>query len=370
MIRIMLIDDEKPAIDELIFFLKDYSMNEIRTYSNPALALKEIAEFHPHIIFVDIDMPQMSGLEFAEKIREFNDEISIIFVTAYSQYALEAYKVHPEDYFLKPINEVYFHKTMRRILQKLQASIDTEKKENNVRVQCFGKFEVYDGNGEQIKFATKKTRELFAYFLTKVDRVIYRDELLFQLFPGTNPEKALNNFYVSLHRLRKGLEQSNITKEDITITENGITYIREGVCPYVDLCRLVTKTKLQEEQWLSMVQSRLEEYSNDLFPNLDFEWLDEEKKWLEVQVEALLLKLSLIYEQGEDYTNSEQILLRLLDINPDSTEAHEALLNLYQLTNNKSSYRGLYKKYVRLMEAEYGGSIEMGYVEFYRKIIK
>ncbi len=366
--KIMIIDDEKPALDELCFFLKDYPVKEIKTYMNPLTAVKEIAGFRPDIVFIDIELPQMNGIDFGDEVRSVNQSTCIVFVSAYSQYALEAYRVHPSDYVIKPINASYFQNTMKHIMHVLTL----RKKENEgslPRIQCFGKLEVYDKNGRPVKFATKKTKELLAFYLVNTDRIIYRNELLMQLFPGTNPEKALNNFYVSLHRLRKALELSGLERDEIIITENGISFIKEGVCPYVDLRRTIINNVSAEASFLNRMQRFLELYKNDLLIDLDFVWLDEERKWLEVQMETILLKMAGLYEKQGEKEQEEIVLQKLIEMNPYSQEGYEAMLNLYRAIGNKSDYRIVYKKYAKLMQEEWKENIEKVYADYYKNIL-
>lgn len=277
--RVMIIDDEIPAIDEITYFLEGYPIKEIKSFQNPILALAEVESFKPNLIFVDIEMPQLKGIDFAVKLREINEKCSLIFVTAYTEYALEAYKVRPTDYILKPIDEKYFNKKMEYVIG-IWKGIEKELKPQ--KIECFGKFRVLDMENEEIKFATKKTKELFAYFIAKIDSVIYRDELIMELFPITDPEKALNNFYVTLYRLRKALEISGLSREDIVITENGISKISEGVCPYVDLNRILNKGPVDKD--IEKIRSFLNENKGSLFADIDFHWADDARYYFEAKI--------------------------------------------------------------------------------------
>ncbi|WP_025144431.1 LytR/AlgR family response regulator transcription factor [Pedobacter jeongneungensis] len=115
-LKCVIIDDEPFAIkllSEQIDTL-DY-LTLYKTYTNPLTALAEIQEHEQiDILFVDIDMPQLSGIDLASKL---STKVShIIFTTAYPQFALEAFGVHAADYLLKPIEPAKFIVCTNRIL--------------------------------------------------------------------------------------------------------------------------------------------------------------------------------------------------------------------------------------------------------------
>ena len=104
--KIWLIDDEQPCLDELVWLLKEYPDLELAGMdTNPLRALETLSHSPVDALFLDIDMPKLDGLELALRIQEKCPGIIVIFVTAYAQYALEAYKVHPVDFLLKPVKQ-------------------------------------------------------------------------------------------------------------------------------------------------------------------------------------------------------------------------------------------------------------------------
>lgn len=78
---------------------------EIMSFQHAADALKEVAEngITPNAVFTDIEMPGMNGLELAARLKTINPRIRIIFTTGYTEYAVEAFRVHAHGYVLKPL---------------------------------------------------------------------------------------------------------------------------------------------------------------------------------------------------------------------------------------------------------------------------
>ena len=98
----MIVDDEPLAASLLEGYVKNTSFLQLGgTYNSAVDALRHIKEERPHLVFLDIQMPELSGTEFAKIIPS---ETKIIFTTAFNQYAIDGYKVNAIDYLLKPIS--------------------------------------------------------------------------------------------------------------------------------------------------------------------------------------------------------------------------------------------------------------------------
>ncbi|MEW9123807.1 MAG: LytTR family DNA-binding domain-containing protein [Thermotaleaceae bacterium] len=118
MLKVILIDDEKVALRELKYILNQYGEIQILgAFSDPVEALKEIPRLNPDVIFLDIEMPEVSGFAVAEQIVEFNIVPYIVFVTAYDEYAIKAFEVSAIDYILKPISPKRIGKAIEKLVK-------------------------------------------------------------------------------------------------------------------------------------------------------------------------------------------------------------------------------------------------------------
>lgn len=112
--KVLLIDDEAPARQLLREYLEDYpSLIIVGEANNGVDALRLIQEFRPELLFLDVQMPGMTGLELIQRLDELPQ---IIFSTAYDQYALRAFELNAVDYLLKPYTKKRFAKAIERIL--------------------------------------------------------------------------------------------------------------------------------------------------------------------------------------------------------------------------------------------------------------
>lgn len=119
MIRAVLIDDELQSSKSLSIKLAaaatDVKVQAV--FDKPEQALIFLAEAKPHVIFLDIEMPGLNGFRFLEQLGESPSEI--IFVTAYSEYVLQALRVSAFDYLLKPVDKRDLEDTLIRLQQRL-----------------------------------------------------------------------------------------------------------------------------------------------------------------------------------------------------------------------------------------------------------
>ena len=171
--RILLVDDEELQLLRLTEAVKKAMPNEsgFLSYTNPVLAWEENKETPVDIAFLDVDMPVINGILLAKKLKTVNPQVNVIFVTAYNEYALDAYKLHASGYVTKPVN-----------LEKIQEELDglrypvELKPTKKLQVKCFGNFEVF-ASGVPVKFSRKKSKELFAYLIDREGAAVNVNEL-------------------------------------------------------------------------------------------------------------------------------------------------------------------------------------------------
>ncbi|AXX89678.1 DNA-binding response regulator [Arcobacter suis] len=114
--KIMIVDDESLALSRLKRLLNENGIEDITAFDNPIDALKEITKTKFDAVFLDISMPNITGLELADSIIQLEPKTFIIFQTAYSEFALEAYKSGGMGYLVKPIES----NDIKNILEKIR----------------------------------------------------------------------------------------------------------------------------------------------------------------------------------------------------------------------------------------------------------
>jgi two-component system LytT family response regulator len=125
MIRTILIDDETLARDIVKHYLKDFpNVEVVAECSDGFEGLKAIAQHQPDLIFLDIQMPKISGFEMLELVEK---RPAVIFTTAFDEYAIKAFEVNAVDYLLKPIEQSRFEQAMQKLPAKLAKGDDSQE---------------------------------------------------------------------------------------------------------------------------------------------------------------------------------------------------------------------------------------------------
>lgn len=117
MIKVLIADDEPPARDYLKRMLSNYDFEIVGEASNGKEVIEIFKKERPDVIFLDIEMPEISGMEV---IRKIGRGTLIVFVTAYDEYAVKAFEEGAIDYILKPISRERFDNTVKRIEEKVR----------------------------------------------------------------------------------------------------------------------------------------------------------------------------------------------------------------------------------------------------------
>jgi two-component system, LytTR family, response regulator len=132
-IKALIVDDESTAVKTLSLMIQHYlpQITELETTTDPYEGLLVLERFQPHLLFIDIQMPLMSGFEFIKKLPTI--DFSIIFTTAHDEYAIDAIRLSALDYLLKPIAADELQNAFERFVQKQGSGHAKEQLYQNFR---------------------------------------------------------------------------------------------------------------------------------------------------------------------------------------------------------------------------------------------
>ena len=376
MIKTFIVDDEQPAIDEIEYLLSPYQSVEVSgKYEDPRNALGDLEKGRPDLLFLDIDMPHIKGIELALQIQERLEGATIVFVTAHSNYALEAFSAYPLDYILKPIDEIRFRQTMDLVLDKFSDRLrHRENKKEEIIIHCFGRFEIVrdEQTEDTLTMRSKKMKEIFAYLLQRFEKPVGRDELLDRFFSGHKDKKTINHLHVIIYKLRHTLESFGITREQILIEHDYLLKAAPGVCDYIDFVNFVEQHSTITGQNAREAEKILSSYRGAYLAEEDYHWAEDEREWLGNQYEKLHLKLAHYYAVNEEAVRAEETLLRLLNFDNLNEEGWQALLQLYLAHPDptvQAKYLSVYERYSRMLTREFGTEPEERFKKHYLKMI-
>jgi DNA-binding LytR/AlgR family response regulator len=113
----LVVDDEVPALDELTYLLRTMpAVSSVHAARNPSEALRSLQERRYDVVFLDVRMPSLNGVELANVLGRFASPPVIIFVTAYEEYAVRAFDIGACDYLLKPVSRTRLSTALDRAL--------------------------------------------------------------------------------------------------------------------------------------------------------------------------------------------------------------------------------------------------------------
>ncbi len=225
---IFVVDDEdgvREEIQNIIYTAEPKA--DIRGFKRAADVLEAIKDGKiADVVFSDIEMPGLSGLEFAMKLKNISPDTRVVFVTGYRDYAIEAFKLKAHGYLLKPLSVEDVRDELKYIPEERTESA------GKLVVKCFGHFDVYR-NGEPLIFARKQSKELLAYLIDRNGAACSSQEIANTLWrEGSDNRAEQNRIRVLINDLRNTLKQ--IGMEDVLIREHRELAIRKDMvdCDY------------------------------------------------------------------------------------------------------------------------------------------
>lgn len=156
--KLLVVDDEKLAVESLVQVIqKVLPESEIATFLRPMDAFDYLSVHPVDIAFLDIEMGELSGIALAKKCKDCCPTVNIIFATGYSQYTMDALRLHASGYLMKPVREDDLIVELEN-LRHPPISLSSRR----VRIQAFGDFEIFV-DGRPLKFPRSKCKECLAY---------------------------------------------------------------------------------------------------------------------------------------------------------------------------------------------------------------
>lgn len=211
MMKLVLIDDEYYALKGLEMELSTIDNVEIiGMYDDENRALEDMERLKPDVVFLDIDMPSISGIEMFSLILEKSPHTKIVFVTAYDSYAVKAFELNASDYIVKPVRNDRLIKSIERLMTDKSKNIREEEK--NISINCFGPLSIkVNGSNININWRTKKVEELIAFLSCYKGEFVSKEKIAGTLWPDMDTEKSKSNLYLAYYYLKKQSEENGFT---------------------------------------------------------------------------------------------------------------------------------------------------------------
>ncbi|HYE11564.1 MAG TPA: response regulator [Patescibacteria group bacterium] len=296
--KAVIVDDEYYALQGLKMELESIGGIEIAgMYEDSSKMLDEIKEIQPDIIFLDIEMPQMNGFEFFERLVDTGCVPNIVFVTAYSHYAVKAFEINAIDYIVKPVTKNRLLKTLERIKPEM-----VRESKQKIEISCFRHFSIMkDGKEINTGWRTKKAEELIAYLLCEKGRFVAKEKIAEALWPEQDRESALSNLYMAYYYIKKLESKTNVR---IPIeSERGKMRINAEliVCDMLEFDKLIDAGNRADADERSVYLEKAAELHHGLlFEDSYYTWVNTIQGYYEYRYVELLDNLIAYYKKKSD----------------------------------------------------------------------
>lgn len=351
MLRAVLVDDEPMALDMLEITLRSIGGVEVvGRFINPRAAIAALPPLEADIVLLDIEMPELNGIATAEQMIAICPTIEIIFVTAYSRYAVEAFEANALDYLLKPISQARLRKTMERYIryrgeQKREAVEVLQGSAGGcMYINVMGNVEVYNVDGQLVKWRTRKVKELFAYLWHHQGAPVQRNKIIEDLWADMPNDRVHTTLHTTLYQVRTTFKQLGYPGAVTFANERYRLKLPELKCDLAEL------EQLMEASWASH-ERLVELYRGDYMEEGDYAWAGSKRDQVRSAYIRTLEGRCLEGRCGEEM---EMVLKKLIELEPYAEKYYLPLLQHYGEEGRLVAFRRLYGQMLARFKGELG----------------
>jgi two-component system, LytTR family, response regulator len=270
--------------------------------------LAELAQIDPDVVFLDIEMNGMNGLELCSKVIEICNDVKVVFVTAYSEYAVSAFELNAIDYLLKPVTQERLLNTLKR----LKTPVIAEEAPKSLYFRCLRRFSILlEGKELKLKWRTSKALELIAYLVYEKGIYISKEKIVEALWPELPGESGISKLYLSYYYIKKQEALTGITFP-IESERGKMRIILDDVgCDLIEFEDMLSKCRVLDDNNISLAEQAEKLYIGGLFEDNFYEWSTIAARQMEVAYEELLKKIIDYYKSISNEDKVKQHTLKI-----------------------------------------------------------
>lgn len=367
--KILLVDDEENALGMMELLLSEMKQIEIvGKFADPYEALEAVKKEEViDAVFLDIEMPELSGIELAEEIKSLNRNTEIVFVTAYSDYAVKAFELFTLDYLLKPVLKDRLKITVERLIQRKKKSSPLHP--NKLIVKFLKKFEIYvDDRMHPLNWRTYKVKELCAFFFHHSGKFLDKDLIIDAIWRDTDYEKAKVNFYTCVSYLRKMMK--SIGYNDVII-KNGNGYqllLKDYYSDVESLELLMEDYRFQNQKMNQELLELLEIYEGNYMEENDYEWSRNRREDMKEKYLFTIVQLGNRCLEDGFYKMAISFFKKAIELDPYSEKYYQYLIHTYLKVGQRSEAIKLFHEIKRVIDQEFGVELSFETIQLYESI--
>ncbi|WP_025027826.1 response regulator [Caldalkalibacillus mannanilyticus] len=346
--KAILIDDEKLALDYLQHQLASVATFEIvGKFTDPLEALESMEQLDADIIFLDIHIPEMNGIELAEKIVEKKPEVNIVFVTAHDNFAVKAFELNALDYILKPVRKERLLNTIQRIKQRVETMPDPAfLKTTELHMSMFQQVCLSDGKQDMtsLQWRTTKAQQLFLYLVHQRGKVVSKAEIIELLWEEYEPKKAYAQLYTTIYHVRKTTEVFGSHFRIRNVTE-GYLMTLDGINLDVDeFEQFLEKNLPLAHETISDFEQIMSLYKGEYLQGYDYLWAESERQRLQLLWLRTSLKMVEWYFSVHELEKAMKHCLEICERCPLEEDAYFFLMKIGALMGNRTLVHQYYSR--------------------------
>lgn len=370
--RAILVDDEQSSLDVLEICLCEIGeVTIVGQYTNPLKAINAIETEQVDVVFLDIQMPGLMGLDVARKIKIKAPHVFIIFITAYTDYAIEAFEVNSVDYLLKPFTIERLEQSIKRVRENLVNKQTQHIQNNQPIIQCLGGFFIRlpHENNRLLPWKTNKEKELCAFLIHHASTPIETDVIIDALWPESNIEKAKTYLYTCLSYLRKTLEKNNINAHISRVGKGYLLSINNVTIDTTKFIEITDRLLSEEQLTEQLFQEMCSLYKGEYLERCDFDWAISKKEELQARYIRVLRSAYQCFKDSGNLSLAADSLHQVINILPNSENDAQQLIKLYCSIGMKTEAVKVYQQIEHEMNMNLGLPLRDETLRIYKNLI-
>jgi Response regulator containing CheY-like receiver and SARP domains len=361
MIRVLLVDDEEDALNLMEILLGKIGDVEVAgKFSNPIKALEALDTTAVDAVFLDNQMPGMTGMEAARVIRGKSPRMPIVFTTAYAEYAVEAFEVRSIDYLLKPITMSRLQQTVSRLREAVSAARSLPEESLPPAIRCMGGFSIglpQDGD-KPLPWKINKEKEVCAFLIHHEGKPADTELIVESIWPGHDVKKAKTYLYTCLSYLRRTLQENGVPLS-VEKAGSGFAIRLNGA----ESDAMAFETLLDEMLSAEEPDKRLYDKANRLYrgeymEGCDYGWAASRQEAINAKYIRSLRVMHRHFRSRGETSLAVDCLHRVLAIAPDSEADGRELIRLNLEAGNRHEALHVYRRLEEVVRGQLGLELE------------
>jgi two-component system, LytTR family, response regulator len=374
--KVILVDDEQLALKYMEHQLRKVSQIEILgKFIDPFEAKRFVLETEADVVFLDIHLPEINGIELAEQLLQHKPQLNVVFVTAYDEYAIKAFELNALDYVLKPVQKDRLEITLRRIQERMdgrktQGEVEGNSlQEGRLKIRMFRQFQIEASSTlhpVQIRWRTTKAQELFLHLLQHREQLVRKSVLVELLWPGYEPSRAYSQLYTAVYHIRKTLEPYSEYMHINSATDGYVLQLDNVDLDVETWEQFVGSVTTLDERTAAELEAVLDLFQGDYLQDYDYWWAESERYRFKSSWLRMATRMAEWHTGQGQLDKAIEKYQGICDRHPLEEEAHLALMKLYASLDKRTLVLRQYRRLEEVLAAELNELPSPSILQWYR----